>query len=32
MNYPLLSFWIQDMPRHDGLERKFERVFDKKVI
>ena len=30
MNYPLLSFWIQDMPRHDGLERKFERVFDKK--
>ena len=29
-HYPLLSLWIQDMPRHDGLERKFERVFDKK--
>lgn len=29
-SYPLLSLWIQDMPRHDGLERKFERVFDKK--
>lgn len=28
--YPLLSLWIQDMPHHDGLERKFERVFDKK--
>lgn len=30
MNYPLLSLWIQDMPRHDGLERRFERIFDKK--
>ncbi len=30
LKYPLLSLWTQDMPNHDGLERRFERVFDKK--
>lgn len=28
--YPLLTLWVQDMPRHDGITRKFDRMFDKK--
>lgn len=30
LQYPLLALWIQDMADHDHLERRFERVFDKK--
>lgn len=30
LKYPLLTLGIQDMPNHDRLERRFERVFDSK--
>lgn len=28
--YPLLTLWAQDIPSHEKLERRFERIFDKK--
>lgn len=28
--YPLLTLWAKDIPSHEKLERRFERIFDKK--
>lgn len=30
LHYPLLSLWTQDMENHEGLERKYMSIFDKK--
>ncbi len=30
MEYPLLSFWMQDMPNMDRVEQRLKRVFDDK--